>query len=132
MTDNRRLTKRFATQASAGADSELTEKVSESATVEHLSIRIYRGAELDLELTPFLERDGTERTSLVDLVGKDHIDGDDDRYKLDVLEPVSADDVIGVEYNNQDNNNPHNFSVDVTLDRAGGQSRVLSLLRRWF
>jgi len=126
---HRRISKRFATQTSAGSDDALTIEVEESATIEKLKIRIYIGAELDLELDPFVLRDGSERTSIPDLIGKDVIVGDDDTFTLDVSEPVREGDVIGVDYNNTDQNNPHSFAVDMTLERSGGTNRLLHAIR---
>jgi hypothetical protein len=67
-------------------------------------------------------RDGNQ-VQLVELVGKDWIDGDHDVYHWDISEPVEQGDEIAVQYDNNDTSNPHNFRSNIDVDHASGTSR---------
>jgi len=118
---------RFADSIGPNSTQTLTRRIQRDATVEELRVRIYPGAELDVHIEPFVKRSGG-RFPLVDLVGKDHIDGDDDVMTFHVAEPVQDEDEIGVEVANVDGSNSYDFSVDAHLERQGGVRRVTS----WF
>jgi hypothetical protein len=128
---------RFAKAVSAGTTEELTYRVEKDATVEHLMVRIYRGAELDLHVKPFIKTgddDSRRRIDLVQFNGKDFVDGDGDKWEFPVSEPVKEGDLIGVEAENKDGTYDYDFAMNVTIDRAGGTDRfggLLDLFGRW-
>jgi hypothetical protein len=112
----------IAKQVSADASGYVGVEMERDGTVESVSIRIYDGAESTLRLRVLKIRDGNQ-VQLVELVGKDWIDGDDDVYHWDVSEPVEQGDEIAVQYDNNDTSNPHNFRSNIDVDHASGTSR---------
>ncbi|WP_380681088.1 hypothetical protein [Salinigranum sp. GCM10025319] len=129
---DRRVSRRFSTTATGGADDEVTHEVEEDATVEEIRIRFYPGPLLDLELRPFVETDEGRRRDLVDVIGRETIVGDDDRFEFHISEDVRESDVVGVEYVNNDAQNEYDFVVDMDFERAGGSSRIIDYLRGVF
>jgi len=135
-TSNRK-TVRFADRVGPDSSKTLTKKVAEAATVDRVDVRIYTGPRLDLRVLPFVEPqvggNHSDRVPLVDLVGKDYIDGDGDRYSFYPTESVEREDRVGVEVVNVDQTHGYDVAVDVTLDREGGASRSLSsFVSGWF
>lgn len=123
---------RFAETVPADDSVELTYTSEEAATVERVDVRIYRGAELDLEVVPFVVVD-EQRFPLVTFRGKEFIDGDGDFFEFTLSEPITAGDKVGVEVTNRDTEFAYDFSVDVSLDYEGGVERSLtSFIGRWF
>jgi len=119
---------RFADQVAPGESVTLTKTVENAATVEDVTIRIYRGAELALQVEPFVKRNN-RRFPLIDFHGKDHVDGDGDFFEFPVSESISVDDKIGVEATNVADDYAFDFSTDFVVDRAGGTNRVVSFVR---
>jgi hypothetical protein len=129
--DDSRDNVRFADRVSPGSTETLRHELDRPATVEFINVRIYPGAELDLELVPFGEnREGSNRWPLVTLEGKSHIDGDSDRFEFDVSEPIADGEYIGVEATNQDGANAYDYAVDYTVEYAGGLRRLVSAAGR--
>jgi len=104
----------------------LTYDVTNDATVESASVRIYRGAENTLQLRlKHLPEQGAP-SDLVETVGpKQYIDGDDERYDWNLGVPVEDGSVVVVEAENTDGINAHNFRVNVDLDYLGGTERAV-------
>lgn len=123
-SDNRRSV-RFAEHVNAASTITLTKTVEQDATVEKLTVRIYRGAELALQLEPFVKRDGRE-FALVEHQGKQYIDGDGDFFEFPVSESVETDDEVGVRVTNEAADYGYSFALDVVLDREGGTARSLT------
>lgn len=123
---------RFATSVGPNSTEVLNYEVPEDVTVERLSVRIYRGAELELRLSPFVDRDRADdrerREPLVTFEGKQYIDGDDDFFEFDLAIPVEEGQEIGVEVENLDGTYTYNFSAIVELDSAGGLDRVFNVI----
>lgn len=110
----------------------LTKEVEEDATVEEVTVRIYRGAELALHIEPFVKRDG-RRFGLVEFFGKEYIDGDGDFFEFKTSEGVEEADLVGVDVENTaptgtEQNLTYDFAVDMTLDREGGTERATTSL----
>lgn len=118
---------RFADTVDPGQTIEETWSVENAATVEGIDVRIYRGAELDLHVRPWVSRAGS-RFDLIQFLGKDYVDGDGDHWEFPVSEAVDVEDEIGVTVTNEDDQYQLDYAVDVTLDRAGGVSRFGGLL----
>lgn len=109
----------------AGAtDQEVSVKIPQSATVERLSVRIYTGAELDLELYPYIQREDGTRQPLLELVGKEYIDGDDDLYEWTLSRPIESGDEITISATNNDGSNAYDYRANLDLEYAGGLSRI--------
>jgi len=125
MASETRRSVRFAENVDPGDNVNLSKEIETAATVEQVTVRIYRGAELDLHVQPYVERGG-RRTSLVEYQGKDYVDGDGDFFEFPVSEGVERRDQLGVDVENQATDYAYDFSVDVVLDRAGGTSRVVN------
>ena len=99
--------------------------IPKSGTVESVSVRIYEGAELDLELTPYIDHEGDDGTTdLITQVGKEHIDGDDDVYRYSVSLPVSREDTLVISATNQSDQYDYDYRVNVEIDFAGGSGRI--------
>ncbi|ELZ87491.1 hypothetical protein C453_04034 [Haloferax elongans ATCC BAA-1513] len=136
---DRKSSLRFA--GNVGPDDVETETYTaqQDATVEEVAVRIYQGPRLDLRVVPFLERGEPgyrERVPLVELRGKDYVDGDNDYWIFPTSEAVREGEVLGVEVRNVDGSNTYDYAVDMVIDRAGGMARpvesFLSRLRRVF
>jgi len=113
-------------QVAAGSTQTLTYKVPEEATVERFAVRIYVGAELDLEIDPYIKTDGNEpNRTLIDLVGKQYIDGDDDRYEFDLSRSIPDSAEIVLEATNNDGSNAYDYRANLEIDYASGASRFL-------
>jgi hypothetical protein len=61
----------------------------------------------------------------VTFVGKDYVDGDGDKFVFQTSDAVEDGQSIGVEVTNQSDQYAYDYSVDVTLDYAGGTDRTL-------
>lgn len=111
----------FSTAVAAGSSDKQEYVVSDHATIEKLSIRIYPGAETDLEIVPQILKDQTDSVeNLIRFEGKDHVDGDDDVFRWDLSVPVEKDDVIQILADNNDPNNPFDYRVNMEIDERGG------------
>lgn len=124
---------------SVGPDETVTEtyQVDRDATVERVVVRIYRGAELDLQVRPFVDTDRAEdrrrEQNIVTFVGKDFVDGDGDKWEFSTADPVEDGQYLGVEVTNQDAEYAYDYSVTMTLDYENGTERsILSFIRGWF
>lgn len=130
-TDDSRNNLRFAESVPPDDSVQLTYDVDREATIDEVDVRIYRGPELDLEVRPFVV-DGDHEVPLVTFIGKDYIDGDGDFFEFALSEPVTPGETLGVEVVNRDTEYAYDFSVDISLDHAGGTSRsATGLLGRW-
>jgi hypothetical protein len=132
---NTRDNLRFADSVDPDDSLTLTHEMEEPATIEQLMVRIYRGAELDLQVVPFVKQGGDDgsRHPVVTLRGKDYIDGDGDKWQFSAVEQVQPGDLVGVEVTNTNSEFAYDFASDFTIDRAGGTTRsLLSMLGRWF
>lgn len=112
-----------------GPDSTVIEtyEAPHDLTVEQLTVRIYRGAELDLQVFPFVDRDRSDdrqqREPLVVFRGKEFIDGDGDTFEFPVSVSVKEGQEIGVEVENVDSTYTYDFAAEVTVDPVGGLQR---------
>lgn len=110
-----------------GGEETIRYEAEENSTVEEVSVRLYDGAEFTLRLYPRIERkDGTNDYDLVELAGKEYIDGDDELFHWSVSEPLREGDEIVVEAINHDGNNERNFRMNCDIDSLGGTSRGLA------
>lgn len=104
-------------------------RVPRDGTVEAFSLRIYSGAELDLEIKPYVVQKADEgQTDLIRMVGKDHLDGDDDVYRFDTSVPVEQGDEIVLSATNQDGSNAYDYRSNIEIDHAGGLSRLTQVI----
>jgi hypothetical protein len=124
-----RLSHHFGVRVGPGGESTETVEVREDATVERVDVRIYTGPRQDLEVVPFVERvEGPQRRSrsrLVELHGKDYVDGDGDTYTFHASKSVEEGDLIGVEVVNQEEEWGYDTAVTMVLEREGGAGRSL-------
>jgi len=116
---------RFAESVDPESAVTLTKQVEEDATVEQVDVRIYRGAELSLRVSPFVKRD-SRRFDLIEFRGKDYVDGDGDFWEFSVSESVQKEDVIGVKVENVTTDYTYNFACNLQVDREGGTERPAS------
>jgi len=115
-------------QVPAGAtEREVEVTVDTDATIERLSIRIYTGAELDLELRPLVRTTGggSRDEPLLEYAGKEYLDGDDDRYTWDLAQPIEDGEKIVIEATNNDGSNAYDYRANVDVDYHGGTGRSL-------
>jgi hypothetical protein len=127
---------RFSEDVAPDSSVTLTYEVPEDATVEQLRVRIYRGAELDLEVEPFIDRSRDtrreQREPLVTYRGREFIVGDGDEFVFPLSLDVQEGEVLAVEVRNQDGTYSYDFSVDLELEYAGGTSRIVEVIGGWF
>lgn len=119
----------FGKNVAGGANGEMTRKVTKPGTVEYVSVRIYPGPETDLEIELLVDPTEGNTRELVETIGKDVIDGDDDTYEFHPSHPLEKDDNIMIRYTNQDSTNPFDFRVNVDVDYRGPLDRLASALR---
>lgn len=115
----------FSASVSPNTSGRLSYDNQRDATIEHVQVRIYAGAELDLELKLLVVTRSGNRRQIVELVGKDVIDGDDDFYTFHPAEPVQSDEQIVIEHENVNANNTYDYRVNMDLDYEGGVHRAL-------
>lgn len=123
---------RFATEVSASDEVRLTKEIEEDATIESLSIRFYQGPELAVQVVPKkIPDNGDGRPQvLVDLEGKEYIDGDGDLWEFNLSEKVEEGDVLEVDIENTAPDDTseelaYDITVDMALDRHGGVLRPI-------
>jgi hypothetical protein len=99
--------------------------VPSDSTLERVAIRIYVGAELSLQLEPYILRSRNTREEMICFVnaGKTVIDGDDDKFEFDVSIPMWQGDQICLRYANLDPVNAYDFAMDIELDARAGAER---------
>lgn len=130
--DGKQDSVRFSETVEPGDTQVLTYELSAPARVEELRVRTYRGAELDLELYPFVERSEGRREPLVTLMGRDKIVGDSDHFEFPISVPVDEPQKIGVAAEHTGDEFPLDYQVTAVLDYRGGTSSgLLSALRGW-
>lgn len=113
-------------QVPAGATNRAVKvEVDTDATIERMSFRIYPGAELDLELVPYVYETGGGRRKrpILEFGGKEYVDGDDDRYPFEVSEPIEEGEEIVIEATNRDGSNAYDYRVNFDVDYHGGTER---------
>lgn len=114
----------------SATDDEETYGIDAAATLRDLSLRIYAGAELDLEITVWIDPEEGARYPLIQLEGKDALDGDDDTWEWASAEvPVDDGDELLILADNNDGTNAYDYRFNWTEDRLGGAERVVSGLR---
>lgn len=106
-------------------DQEVTLEITQEATIERMSVRIYTGAELSLELYPFIRRDDNSTQPVIEMVGKSYVDGDDDYHEWDLSRGLEAGDELVIQATNNDGSNAYDYRVNVDIDYANGLSRFL-------
>jgi hypothetical protein len=122
----------FSKQVRSNSTETLTHTVQRDATIEEVQVRIYRGAENDLEVQPYVLRgqsDAQNRIDLIEFEGKTYLDGDDDIWTFSISEEVEEDDEIKVEATNNDGSNAYDYRCNVELDEAGGVHRFIGLVQ---
>jgi hypothetical protein len=127
--DADRQSLRFSETVAPDSEVLLTYDVPVDMTVEQLEVRIYRGAEFSLEIEPFIDRrkseDRTRREDLITYRGSEFVAGDADKFSFDVSKSVEEGQEIGIEARNKADAYAYDFVVDLSLERAGGLSRIL-------
>ena len=129
---------RFAESVDPDSSVTLSYELPQDATIEEVTVRIYRGAELDLHVTPWHNPAGGRdvQEPLITFEGKEYIDGDGDHWEFPLSDGVKEGDTIGVTIDNVSSGSDGytlDAAADFVVDRAGGSDRgLLSLLRRWF
>jgi hypothetical protein len=135
MPPDTRDTIRFADRVTGGSSDVETHQVDRPSTIEGVNVRIYRGAQLDLEITPFIEvGDDPSNLNRIPVLtfagGKSYVDGDNDAWEFPVSIPIDDDERIGVEVQNTDPNNAYDYSVDFELDRTAGSTPLAQIVTR--
>lgn len=123
MSINERAGQSLAKQVPAAETGTVELPVQADGTIESIKLRIYTGAENTLKLRPQKKTDrGFE--DILDLAGKNWIDGDDDVWSWSLSVPIQSDEKVVIRYDNQDGANAHNFRATVDVDYLGGLERV--------
>ncbi len=123
-----RRTISFADSVSPGSTVRLSKEVESPGTVTNLLVRIYRGAELDLQVDPFHKPVAGSDESLITFRGKQFVDGDGDKFEFSLSEPIREGSEIGVNVRNLDPDFAYDFSTIMTVEHFGGTQRTTSLL----
>jgi len=128
-SEKERRSLRFSDTVDPGDSDIFTFETERDCTVERMEVRVYRGAEFDLLIEPFVDRnksnDRRRREDIIVYRGSEIIAGDADKFQFDVSKSVQDGQEIGVEVTNQDGEYAYDFVVDMTLEYAGGLSRIL-------
>lgn len=99
----------------------------DAGTIESVQVRIYPGAELDLRITPELERhSGGTPQPLITTEGKGYIDGDDDVWTWDISKPINRKDIIRIRAENVNANYDYDYRCNVDVDYKGGLRRAIN------
>lgn len=112
----------FARKVSAGTSGTFTYNVRKDGTIENLDIRIYSGAEDELEIDVYVvnQESGLRRKVVETPDDQSYIGGNEDFFQFRASQEVTSDDQIEIDYNNTDGNNPHRYKINVEIDRTGG------------
>jgi hypothetical protein len=106
-------------QVPANSSSEQVVEVPSDATIERLQVRIYTGAELDLNITPVVRTSTGQERPIVKLRGKSVIDGDDDFYEFAPTKPIQDNDKLVVKATNT-GTNALDYRVNIDVDYRNG------------
>lgn len=109
----------MAQSVGAGASGNVTYDVRKPAVVERVGVRFYPGPELELDLEVKAVGPDGSVTDLVELEGKDVIDGDDDLYVWHPSIELERNSTIRVEHTNNDAQNAYDYRVNLDLDYRG-------------
>lgn len=112
-------------RVSANSSSEQVVNVTSDGTIERLQVRIYTGAELDLELEPVVRTSTGQERPIVKLKGKSTIDGDDDFYEFVPVKPIQDNDSIVIKANNT-GTNALDYRVNIDVDYRNGLSSFIA------
>lgn len=118
----------FGKNVPAIASGEQKHQVDRAGSIERVELRIYTGAELDLDLELYVDPTEGNRRAIVELEGKTTIDGDDDKYVWHPSHPFEEDDEIVVKFENQDTNNDYDYRVNMDIDYRNKIDRLRSAL----
>jgi hypothetical protein len=104
----------------------LQERVKSPGTIEKVQLRFYRGQQLALQATPFVEHKGAQIEHLISYpsTSKQYISGDDDNFDFDVVVTVDIDDFVKLRVHNTDATYAYDVVCMVTIDYYGGQARM--------
>jgi hypothetical protein len=134
MSTNTLKTIRYADTIPADSTETLEYPVDRAGTVERVRIRIYEGAELALKIRPVVIRgdENTDRSDIIETVGKRDVDGDDDVWVFETSKPFENGQVVAVEVTNTDPDYGFDFACDISIDHENGIKRsASSVLGRW-
>ncbi|MWG36951.1 hypothetical protein [Halomarina oriensis] len=116
---------RFSETVPPGETSTLSVEMEDPATIDRVRVRLYPGTQLALQIRPVVRINDEDEILIPRLFGRNYITGDGDTWNLETSEPVEQGDVVAVEVTNTDSQYAYDYSVDMTLDRAGGSGRSL-------
>lgn len=108
----------LASETPAGSTEKIEYDPDNSGYITWVEIRIYVGAETDLNLDPYIQTEIESKRKLIEYVGKDGIDGDDDSYTFNVNVPIEDDAKVVVEADNTDPDNAHSWRVNMDFERG--------------
>jgi hypothetical protein len=124
--DKRQDSIRFSETIPPGESKTLSYELPDDARIEEVSVRMYRGAELDLEVFPFLEREEGRREPLVTFRGREVVVGDNDHFDFLISQPVRESDEIGIEAEHTGSDFQLDVQVTMVLDYRNGSGSTLS------
>lgn len=118
----------FFTNVNPGENGRDEKTVHRDGTIEDLTVRFYPGQENNLELKIYIEpHDDEGRKQLIDYPGdKNVLAGDDETIEFEIAREVEKDDVIVVEYQNQSGSYEYDYRLSLSVDYAGGITRVFN------
>lgn len=114
-------------QVPANSESTTSIEVPSDGTIERVQIRIYTGAELDLQLEPVIRTESGQERPIVKLRGKSVIDGDDDFYEFVPVKPIQDNDQIIIKATNN-GANALDYRVNIDVDYRAGLSSFIGRL----
>lgn len=103
----------------------LAERVKENGYVEQVYLRFYRGQEMSLEVTPFVEHKGRQIDHFFTYpsTAKEYLTGDDDEFSYPVTLPIEYDDFLKVKVRNKDLEYEYDLVVDMIIRYEGDRSK---------
>lgn len=112
----------FARKVSAGTSGEYKYNIQKDGTIEQFELRIYSGAEDELEVNVYVKNEDTGLKQKIVETPDDqsYIGGNEDFFRFNASQKVTNEDKIVIDYNNTDGNNAHRYKINLEIDRTGG------------
>ena len=115
-----KLAYEFAEEVPALDSVTLQQRAYNDGTIEAVRVRIYQGPALDLRIDPYILRHNNRRQNIIEYVGKQFVDGDDDHFTYAISIPIRRNELLVVQVVNLNDTFDYDFRVKIEVDHAGG------------
>lgn len=123
--ENNKEVYRLSLSVAPGASGTLTRPLPMDGTIERLTMRVYSGNAMNLDLTPMVNGFRGRRYPIIDFVGKLFFEGDDDVIQEPISIPVKRAWELAVDYTNNSATDTLDFYVEFIVDHMAGTGRVI-------